>query len=52
MIKGVEVYKADRRPYVQMMINKYEATRYDHKFFVFGLVIGFIPYIVHMNQWL
>ena len=45
-------YKADRRPYVQMMVEKYESSRYDHKFFVFGLGVGLLPYIVHMNQWL
>jgi hypothetical protein len=49
MIKGVEVFRADRRPYVQMMISKYKATRYDHKFFVVGFLIGLVPYIVHMK---
>jgi hypothetical protein len=45
-------YKADRRPYVQMMVEKYESTRKDHKYFLIGLSIGLMPYIVHMNQWL
>lgn len=47
-----QIYKADRRPYVQMMVEKYQTTRYDHKFFVVGLGVGLLPYIVHMNQWL
>ena len=33
-------YKADRRPYVQMMVEKYESTRKDHKYFVIGFFIG------------
>ena len=41
MIKNVEVYKADRRPFVQMMVTKYQATRYDHKFFVVGFFFVF-----------
>ena len=45
-------YEADRRPYVKMMVEKYESTRKDHKYFLIGLSIGLIPYIVHMNQWL
>jgi hypothetical protein len=52
MIKNVEIYKADRRPYVEMMVERYQATKYSHKFFVFGLALGLTPYIVHMNQWL
>jgi len=47
-----EQYKADRRPYVQMMVERYHTTRKDHKYFLIGLSIGFMPYIVHMNQWL
>jgi len=49
MIKNIEVYRADRRPYVQMMISKYQVTRYSHKFFVAGFLIGLVPYIVHMK---
>ena len=45
-------YKADRRPYVQMMVERYHTTRKDHKYFLIGLSIGFMPYIAHMNQWL
>ena len=45
-------YEADRRPYVKMMVEKYESTRKDHKYFLIGLSIGLMPYIVHMNQWL
>ena len=45
-------YEADRRLYVKMMVEKYESTRKDHKYFLIGLSIGLIPYIVHMNQWL
>ena len=45
-------YEANRRPYVKMMVEKYESTRKDHKYFLIGLSIGLIPYIVHMNQWL
>jgi hypothetical protein len=52
MIKGIEIYKADRRPFVQMMVERYQSTRYDHKFFVFGFVCGICPYVFHMNQWL
>ena len=52
MIKNIEVYRADRRPYVQMMVERYHTTRKDHKYFLIGLSIGFMPYIVHMNQWL
>ena len=47
-----EQYKADRRPYVQMMVERYHTTRKDHKYFLIGLYIVFMPYIVHMNQWL
>jgi len=42
-------YKADRRPYVQMMVEKYESTRKDHKYFVIGFALGLVPYIVHMK---
>ena len=42
-------YEADRRPYVQMMVQKYESTRKDHKYFVIGLLLGLVPYIVHMK---
>tara|TARA_R110001606_G_scaffold387289_1_gene551817 strand:+ start:567 stop:758 length:192 start_codon:yes stop_codon:yes gene_type:complete len=42
-------YKADRRPYAKMMVEKYQATRFDHKFFVIGFLIGLVPYIVHMK---
>ena len=45
-------YEADRRPYEKMMVEKYESTRKDHKYFLIGLSIGLIPYIVHMNEWL
>lgn len=48
-MKNVEVYKADRRPYVEMMVEKYQAVKYDRKFFVVGLAIGLLPYITH--QW-
>jgi hypothetical protein len=44
-----QVYQADRRPYVQMMVEKYESTRKDHKYFVIGFLIGLVPYIVHMK---
>ena len=44
-----QVYKADRRPHVQMMVEKYHATRYDHKFLVIGFLVGITPYIVHMK---
>ena len=46
-----EQYKADRRPYVQMMVERYHTTRKDHKYFLIGLAIGFMPYAVHM-EWL
>lgn len=49
MIKGVEIYKADRRPNIQMFVTKYQATRYQHKFFVAGFLLGLVPYIVHMK---
>jgi|11_taG_2_1085331.scaffolds.fasta_scaffold05604_7 hypothetical protein len=42
-------YKADRRPYVEMIVERYQATRYDRKYFIVGLVIGLLPYIIH--QW-
>jgi hypothetical protein len=42
-------YEADRRPYVQMMVQKYESTRKDHKYFVIGVLLGLVPYIVHMK---
>jgi len=48
-MKNQEVYKADRRPYVEMIIERYQATRYDRKYFIVGLVIGLLPYIIH--QW-
>ena len=44
-----QVYQADRRPYVQMMVEKYESTRKDHKYFVVGVLFGLVPYIVHMK---
>lgn len=52
MIKArhkAETYKADRRPYVEMMVERYQATRYDRKYFVIGLAIGLLPYLTH--QW-
>lgn len=42
-------YEADRRPYVQMMVQKYESTRKDHKYFVVGVLFGLVPYIIHMK---
>ena len=36
-------YKADRRPYVQMMVEKYESTRKDHKYFVIGFFLYKAP---------
>jgi|TARA_R110001606_G_scaffold389666_1_gene555991 hypothetical protein len=42
-------YKADRRPYVQMIVERYQADRYDRKYFMVGLAIGLLPYIAH--QW-
>lgn len=42
-------YKADRRPYVQMIVERYQADRYDRKYFMVGLAIGLLPYITH--QW-
>jgi len=42
-------YEADRRPYVQMMVEKYVSTRKDHKYFVIGVLLGLVPYIVHMK---
>lgn len=44
-----QTYKADRRPYVQMMVEKYVSTRKDHKYFVIGVLLGLVPYIVHMK---
>jgi len=44
-------YKADRRPYVQMMVERYHTTRKDHKYFLIGLAIGFMPFVVQM-EWL
>ena len=42
-------YMADRRPYAKMMVEKYESTRKDHKYFVIGFALGLVPYIVHMK---
>ena len=37
-----------RRPnYPKMFVEKYEGTRYAQKFFVAGLLIGVLPYIIH-----
>ena len=37
-----------RRPnYPKMFVEKYEGTRYAQKFFVAGLLIGLLPYIIH-----
>tara|TARA_R100000541_G_scaffold14591_2_gene23957 strand:+ start:992 stop:1189 length:198 start_codon:yes stop_codon:yes gene_type:complete len=44
-----ESYVADRKPFVQMVVEKYTATRYDQKFFVYGFLIGVTPYVVHMK---
>ena len=52
LYKNVEIYRPGRRPFAQMMVERYQAIRYGRKFFVIGLVIGLTPYIVHMNQWL
>ena len=49
MIKSIEVYKGDRRPFVSMMVEKYKVTRYDQKFFVAGFLMGIVPYIIHMK---
>lgn len=42
-------YKADRRPYVQMVVERYHTTRKDHKYFVIGFLLGLVPYIAHMK---
>jgi len=48
-MKNIQVYKADRRAYAQMVVDRYQATRYSYKFFLVGFVVGIIPYIVHMK---
>lgn len=42
-------YKADRRPFVEMMVERYQVNRYDRKYFMIGLALGLLPYIIH--QW-
>tara|TARA_R100000951_G_scaffold115456_2_gene123572 strand:- start:966 stop:1157 length:192 start_codon:yes stop_codon:yes gene_type:complete len=42
-------YEADRRPKVQMFVEFYKASKYDHKFLLVGFLIGLVPYIVHMK---
>ena len=51
-VPGMENFLKNEDKYVQMMVERYHTTRKDHKYFLIGLSIGFMPYIVHMNQWL
>jgi hypothetical protein len=48
-MKNIQVYKADRRAYAEMIVEKYNGTRYSYKFFLAGFIIGIVPYIVHMK---
>ena len=38
-----------RSNYPEMFVEKYRGTRYSHKFFIIGLFIGFLPYLIHMK---
>lgn len=48
-MKNQEVYKADRRPYVEMMVERHQVAKFDRKSLMIGFVVGLLPYITH--QW-
>jgi len=37
--------------YVPPIIIEYSKNRFGHKFFLLGLILGLVPYLVHIKIW-